>query len=135
MANKTRLEAGMPAKYSCLRYTDGLPAVADFIASDPDHETFIFRRFDKLAARHILQLQSELVELEHLQEALDRDAAQSDDHELHSSLRDWARLKENAKQRGEEKKRTEIAYRIDVSLERYCKRQRITNLCVLLTET
>jgi hypothetical protein len=43
---------------------DGYPALADFIAQDPDHETFVFRRFKGLSARNILNLQGELIALE-----------------------------------------------------------------------
>jgi hypothetical protein len=46
------------------RPLDGYPSLAEFIASDPDHTSLVFRRFDKLAARNLLYLQSELAELE-----------------------------------------------------------------------
>ena len=43
---------------------DGYPALAKWIARDPDNETLIFRRFDRLAARNILHLQAQLIALE-----------------------------------------------------------------------
>ena len=52
---------------------DGFPAVADWIARDPDNETFIFRRFDELSVRNLLNLQSELIELETRLRALDEE--------------------------------------------------------------
>jgi hypothetical protein len=47
-----------------MRPLDGYPSLADFIASDPDRTSLVFRRFDRLAARNILYLQSELADLE-----------------------------------------------------------------------
>lgn len=42
----------------------GYPSLARFIASDSDRTSLVFRRFDRLAARNLLYLQSELAELE-----------------------------------------------------------------------
>jgi hypothetical protein len=53
---------------------DGYPALAEWVARDPDHETFIFRRFDTLAARNLLNLQSELVVIENKLDRIDRDS-------------------------------------------------------------
>ena len=105
--------------YDALKYTDGYPIVAEFTASDPDHESFIFRRFNTLTARRLLYLQSELLDLERQQAALDRAVACSEDHELHSSLRTWEKFSSNSKRRDEEKKRKELADEIDLKLEKY----------------
>jgi hypothetical protein len=43
---------------------DGFPSLSEFIASDHDRTSLVFRRFDRLAARNLLYLQSELAELE-----------------------------------------------------------------------
>jgi hypothetical protein len=53
---------------------DGYPALAEWVARDPDHETFIFRRFDRLAARNLLNMQSELVEIEDKLNRIDQDS-------------------------------------------------------------
>ncbi|KAH6851651.1 hypothetical protein B0T12DRAFT_484158 [Alternaria alternata] len=50
---------------------DGFPSLAAFIASDPDHTSLVFRRFDRLAARNLLYLQSELAELQAKQDEYD----------------------------------------------------------------
>jgi hypothetical protein len=50
---------------------DGFPSLATFIASDPDHTSLVFKRFDKLAARNLLYLQSELAELQAKQDHFD----------------------------------------------------------------
>jgi hypothetical protein len=46
------------------RPLDGFPSLSEFIASDHDRTSLVFRRFDRLAARNLLYLQSELAELE-----------------------------------------------------------------------
>lgn len=55
-------------------FRDGYPSLAEWISRDPDYETFIFRRFDRLAARNLLNLQSELVGIEAKLDRLDEDA-------------------------------------------------------------
>jgi hypothetical protein len=82
---------------------DGHPALADFLAQDPDHETFVFRKFKKLAVRNVLYLQGELTALEEEVETLEREAAKSDDPEVHLSMRSWKTLDENAQRPGREK--------------------------------
>jgi len=73
--NKT-IEAKMPTSlvagdvelcHDVRRPLDGYPSLAKDIASDPDRTSLVFRRFDQLAVRNLLYLQSELVELEAMQ--------------------------------------------------------------------
>lgn len=71
---------------------DGYPSLAKWIAQDPDSETFIFRRFNKLSARNILHLQSQLIELEARQERLDEELRQDTNLEARQSLRRWERF-------------------------------------------
>ena len=89
-----------------VRYLKGYPSLAAFIASDSYHNTAIFRRFDRLSARNLLQLQSDLMELEAQQDALD-------DEDLHASRRD----KEGA--RDWEKDRLRVALEIRGKLREY----------------
>jgi hypothetical protein len=56
-----------------INYLKGYPSLAAFIASDKDKSTVIYRRFDRLSARNLLYLQSELAELEVKQDAFDRE--------------------------------------------------------------
>jgi hypothetical protein len=79
---------------------DGYPALADFLAQDPDHETYVFRKFKKLAVRNVLYLQGELTALEEEVETLEQEAAKSTDPELHLSMRSWKTLDENARRPG-----------------------------------
>jgi hypothetical protein len=75
---------------------DGYPALASWIARDPDHETFIFRRFGKLAARNLLHLQARLIALEHEVDQLDDEARKSSDFEAKQSSRRWETLMKHA---------------------------------------
>lgn len=52
-------------------YVSGFGSLASFVASDTDHSPFIFRRFDKLAARDLLYYQSQLAQLQAEQDELD----------------------------------------------------------------
>jgi hypothetical protein len=54
-------------------YLSGYPSLANFIASDRDRTTLIYKRFDELAARNLLYLQSELAELQAKQCAFDHE--------------------------------------------------------------
>jgi hypothetical protein len=103
---------------------DGHPALADFLAQDPDHETYVFRKFKKLAARNVLYLQGELTALEEEVENLEREAANSDDPEVHLSMRSWKTLDENAQKPGREKslecRLRDVMGGLDGKLKTYC---------------
>ena len=71
------------------------PSLATFIASDEDRSTSIYKRFQRLSARNLLHLQSELMELEAQQDEYDAEVA-SLDLEAKKSLRNWADLKDRA---------------------------------------
>ncbi|KAI4959092.1 hypothetical protein J4E86_002813 [Alternaria arbusti] len=57
---------------SRLHHLSGYPSLAHFIASDRDRTTLIYKRYDELAARNLLYLQSELAELQARQFVLDQ---------------------------------------------------------------
>jgi hypothetical protein len=63
------------------RYPMGYPRFAAFIANDEDRSTTIFRRFQRLSARNLLYLESELAYLEAEQDRLDQESRKS-----HNSL-------------------------------------------------
>jgi hypothetical protein len=54
-------------------YLSGYPSLPNFIASDRDRTTLIYKRFDELAARNLLYLQSKLAELQAKQCAFDQE--------------------------------------------------------------
>jgi hypothetical protein len=90
------------------RVRDGYPSLAFWIARDPDDETFVFRKFDRLAARNILHLQSKLIALEHEIDQLDGQARDSKDFEERQSSRRWETLMTHASDsQRPEKKRVE----------------------------
>jgi len=61
-------------------YIPGYGDLADFISSDEDHSTSIYRRFDRLSARNLLYFQSKLAELEARQVQFDiEDAKDNED--------------------------------------------------------
>ncbi|KAL4805153.1 hypothetical protein BDV18DRAFT_25436 [Aspergillus unguis] len=71
---------------------EGFADVARWIALDPDSETFIYRKFDELAARNLLYLQAELLVLEKELDKLDRSDANSADMDLKDAIRTWETL-------------------------------------------
>jgi hypothetical protein len=58
---------------------DGYPAVASWMARDPDNEIVIYRKFDILSVRNLLNLQSEIIYLESKLESLDNETWTSGD--------------------------------------------------------
>ncbi|KAF2117249.1 hypothetical protein BDV96DRAFT_490560 [Lophiotrema nucula] len=68
---------------------DGFPDFAAWIAHDPDNESYVFRKFDTLAARNLLNLQSELMVLEEKIQRIDEEMRSRHDVEAKVSLRRW----------------------------------------------
>ncbi|CAD0084079.1 unnamed protein product [Aureobasidium vineae] len=75
------------------RKADGYRLFSDFISSDPLRSTTIFRRFDRLAMRNLLYLESELAALESEVERLDMDLIPET---MINHLGDWTILKAEA---------------------------------------
>lgn len=71
---------------------EGFAQVARWIALDPDKEAFMYRRFDELAARNLLYLQSELLVLEDQLNQLDKNDANSNDLDLRDAIMTWETL-------------------------------------------
>ena len=105
-----------------INFVKGYPSLAAFIASDYDKSTAIYRRFDRLSARNLLYLQSELVELEARQDALDAEDLRGT-LEQKKCARDWQTLKERAAEPGNtgEKERVEVLEEIRKKLREYRK--------------
>jgi hypothetical protein len=101
-------------------YVKGYPSLAAFIASDRDKSTAIYRRFDRLSARNLLYLQSELQELEERQDAFDAEDLHGGREEK-KSARNWQVLKKKAKQQNNEreKKRLDLVFEIRDKLKEY----------------
>jgi hypothetical protein len=56
---------------------DAYPALARWVGRDLDNETFIQRRFSKLAAQKLCNLQAQLIAIEHEIDKLDEAARQN----------------------------------------------------------
>jgi hypothetical protein len=57
----------------------GYPQLAAYIAADEDKSITIYRRFERLAARNLLYLESELADLEAKQDELDQQSRKAND--------------------------------------------------------
>jgi hypothetical protein len=68
MMNKPIMKSDSESK---VHHLSGYPSLAAFIASDRDRTTLIYKRFDELAARNLLYMQSELAELHSQQRKFD----------------------------------------------------------------
>ncbi|KAF2242886.1 hypothetical protein BU26DRAFT_534434 [Trematosphaeria pertusa] len=90
MNGSSTVEKGPP-------FRDGYPSLAAWIARDPDSESYVFRKFDRLSARNLLNLQSHLIELERRIEDWDDDARRSQNFDVRQSLRRWETFEELAK--------------------------------------
>ena len=73
------------------KFLPGYPRYSAFIASDEDKSTTIFRRFQRLSTRNLLYLESELSELEAIQDRLDAEAKRDED--LRLSAQSWELLR------------------------------------------
>ncbi|EQB45488.1 hypothetical protein CGLO_15629 [Colletotrichum gloeosporioides Cg-14] len=74
----------------------GYAEAASWMARDVDNETLVYRRFDELATRNLLYLQSELLSLEHQLNELDREDAEDEDMDWQMVVCDWEKLGELA---------------------------------------
>lgn len=100
---------------------DGYPALAAWIARDPDNETLVFRKFERLAARNVLHLQARLIALEHEINQQDEAARQSVDSKTRQSSRRWETLVECARDASrQETKRLKSLDELKTLLKDYC---------------
>ena len=66
---------------------DGYPALAAWIGRDPDNETFVFCKFDRLSARNLLHLQCQLIQVEDEIDKLNDKARKSSDLDTRQASR------------------------------------------------
>ena len=106
-------------------HVKGYPSLAAFISSDHDHSAVLYKRFDRLSARNILYLQSELAELERQQDELDWQDLREGDRGTRQTARDWRAFKEAAKKPGSKAaKRMTLVVEIRDKMKEYRKLQR-----------
>ena len=101
-------------------YPKGFPSFAAFIASDKAKSTAVYRRFDRLAARNLLQLQNELLSLEACQDALDEEYFHLP-REQKMTAKDWVLLQKEAAGSPDNRdgERYQIALKIRDTLKAY----------------
>ena len=97
----------------------GFPTVVAILTSDSDNTAFIFRRFNKLSARNLLYLQSRLQQLEVEQATLDQEDIENGDTQSKKAATSWEDFQSFAGQREREKKRMEMAEKIESLIKRY----------------
>jgi hypothetical protein len=105
------------------KYISGYPSLAAFIAGDRDKSTLIFKRFDRLAARNLLHLQSVLARLQAKLDDMDiEDATEGESSEIMKNkqcLRSWDALVLAAEDSPRHKERLELATLIKDALKDY----------------
>lgn len=95
-------------------YIDGFPSLAAFIASDRDKSSMIFKKFNRLAARNLLILQSELAQLESKLDEFDREDQRN--RETLQCLRNW---KDYKAMNGIDSDRMKLLAQIKTTLKEY----------------
>lgn len=99
---------------------EGFAEVARWIALDSDKETYIYRKFDELAARDLLYLQAELLVLENQLTRLDKIDANNEDMSLKDAIRTWEVLEQQYHTGREEARvRIDLIVKIRAKLKEY----------------
>lgn len=120
------IELGVPIDSHTLGKPTGYGQWASWIASDPDSETFVLRKFDELAALNLLYLQSEMVEIESQLQDLHRDVPRDQYMELLDITRHWERLASlDQNEHPEAQKRMKLILRLRSKIEEYRKAVRL----------
>lgn len=96
---------------------DSYPALADWIAADPDNETLVFRKFDRLSTRKLLQMQNQLCIMEAALNQLECEISQAPYSKHRETFTDEAQDKECPEWR-----RMRLAGEIKRKLTEYRKR-------------
>lgn len=107
------------------RHVNGFPSLAAFIASDRDYTTLISKRFDRLAARNLLHLQSELARLQRKLDSMDfastQDIGTESTLRMKQYLRNWDDFILASNDLSAEKERFELVKCIQATLKGYRK--------------
>jgi len=118
----------MPPDTELGRVRDGYPALAKWIAQDPDDDPLVFRKFGRLSARSLLHLQCRLIALETELDVLDEEARSAKEFGARQSLQRWETLVANAKTANSvEGKIVRKWDEFEMLLKRYCKQSHELN--------
>lgn len=116
--------ADLEASSASIRPLDGFQSLSEFIASDFDHTSLVFERFDKLAARNLLYLQSELSNLQAQQDVLDAEdrSVEHGDRVTKECAMNWEAFSTAAATRDpKQEKRMELVQKIRKAMTEYRK--------------
>lgn len=92
----------------------GYTAAASWLARDPDNETLVFRKFDRLTALNLLYLQSEILELEKRLDDMHLETVISYDMDLKDAASTWETLVSQCQQQNH---RQDARERMDLIME------------------
>lgn len=101
---------------------DGYPALAKWIARDPDDDPLLFRRFGRNSARTLLYLQCHLIALENEIDDLDEQLRTAKDLDTRRSLQRWENLISSAE--ADDSIEHELVKKLEefrLLLKEYCK--------------
>ena len=87
----SELEKGIEfqSQWTNPKLLSGFPQTAHFLAADPDKSAVIFRRFDKVSIRNLLNLEGRVAALEAFQEDLDRKDYNQDEEDIAEVAQSW----------------------------------------------
>ena len=101
-------------------FLTGFPSLAAFMSCNPNCESFIFKRFDRLAARNLLYLQGELACLdEQLTYFDEKDKTGPCDIEARECARSWEDFERIKEQSEKQRKRWDLVMKIREKLREY----------------
>ena len=98
---------------------EGYPSFADFVVSDL--ELSVYKRFDRLSARNLLYLQTELLELERQLREYDDDDFDEKDTEAQYVAKCWETFAARAEDHAREHAKMELIIRIRCLIKEYRK--------------
>lgn len=111
----------------------GYTAAASWLASDPDNETLVFRKFDDLAALNLLYMQSEILELQKRVRDMHKATVDGYDMDLRDAARTWETLVIQSKPgddfREDAKERMNLIMDLRMKLKEYRQSKLETRIC------
>lgn len=113
------VESGQSAMPGAHSPSVGYPWLADLISRDPDSETYVFRRFNRLSARTLLLQQAELISLENRLDELDRQLVQNGEPDVQLAVRSWHEAEKIQSRLPAVKAHMELTSKIEKKLEAY----------------
>lgn len=116
----------LPADLELDRVRDGYPALARWIAQDPDDDPLLFRKFGRVAARNILHLQCQMTRIEGEIDDLDEQIRTATSLDTRRSLQRWEVLWKRAttEPNSLEKQLTDKLKESQELLKDYCRCER-----------